>query len=101
MKSAGADVFITKLSSSGRARVYSTFWEVMVKTERMRLQWTARQRYDHGYTLSSDFPTSDALQPAYGGGQDTFVSKFNANGLSLLYSTYLGGIDKDTGNGVL
>ena len=101
LKRAGADVFITKLSSSGRARVYSTFLggDGEDRANAIAVDSLGNATVT-GYTLSSDFPTSDALQPAYGGGQDAFVTKFNANGLSLLYSTYLGGIDKDTGNGV-
>src|SRR5205823_14546927 len=42
-------------------------------------------------------PNVDALQPTYGGGEDAFVSKLNASGNLLLYSTYLGGNDYDVG----
>jgi hypothetical protein len=101
MKGAGADVFITKLSPSGKARVYSTFLggDGEDRANAIAVDSLGNATIT-GYTLSSDFPTSDALQPAYGSGQDAFVTKLNASGLSLLYSTYLGGIDKDTGNGV-
>jgi hypothetical protein len=48
-----------------------------------------------GYTLSSDFPvTADAVQPAYAGNGDVFVSVLNyTNSQFVLYSTYLGGAD--------
>jgi hypothetical protein len=48
-----------------------------------------------GYTLSSDFPvTADAVQPAYAGNGDIFVSVLNyTNSQFVLYSTYLGGAD--------
>jgi len=44
-----------------------------------------------GATDSTNFPTVNALQPAYGGSTDAFVAKLNANGSALIYSTYLGG----------
>jgi hypothetical protein len=47
--------------------------------------------YVSGYTASPDFPTKRALQPTYGGNGDTFVTKINAAGSALVYSTYLGG----------
>jgi hypothetical protein len=57
-----------------------------------------------GSTFSSDFPTVHALQPNEGGGvdfpQDAFVSKISADGSTLLYSTYLGGENEDSANGI-
>ncbi|MCS1350051.1 SBBP repeat-containing protein [Mechercharimyces sp. CAU 1602] len=57
--------------------------------------------YVTGETDSTDFPvTSGAFQSMNAGGEDVFVSKLNANGSSLLYSTYLGGTEDDMGNGI-
>jgi hypothetical protein len=39
----------------------------------------------------------NALQPAYGGGGDAFVSELNPSGSALVYSTYLGGSVDDWG----
>lgn len=53
--------------------------------------------YVSGYTYATDFPTVHAAQPGWGanGDQsptgDAFVSKLNAAGTALIYSTYLGG----------
>ena len=47
--------------------------------------------YIAGQTVSPDFPTSSPLQATYGGNQDAFVAKLNANGSALIYSTFLGG----------
>jgi hypothetical protein len=48
--------------------------------------------YVTGETASLDFPSANAIQAAYGGGiADVFVTKINAAGTSVLYSTYLGG----------
>jgi hypothetical protein len=47
--------------------------------------------YVTGQTGSVDFPTKNALQPAYAGTWDAFVTKLNPTGSALVYSTYLGG----------
>jgi len=54
-----------------------------------------------GNTTSANFPTLHAPQSNVAGGQDAFVSKLNATGSALLYSTYLGGTGDDFGAGVV
>ena len=58
--------------------------------------------YVAGFTASSNFPTTTgAFQTAYGGGDyDAFVTKLNATGTGLVYSTYFGGSGYDQGNGI-
>ena len=59
--------------------------------------------YLTGETDSSDFPTHNAIQPTYGGGdRDAFVSQIiNASGVYTYgYSTYLGGNYYDAGYGI-
>jgi hypothetical protein len=56
--------------------------------------------YVTGATDSTDFPTVAPLQPSLGGGDDAFVTKLNAAGSALVFSTYLGGIGDDAGNGI-
>jgi len=52
--------------------------------------------YVAGVTFSLNFPLENPLQPNYGGGLvDAFVSKLNATGSDLVYSTYLGGGEHD------
>ncbi len=54
--------------------------------------------YVTGNTNSVDFPTVNALQNTYGGGEfsgDAFVVKLSNDGSNILYSTYLGGQDND------
>src|SRR4029077_8352244 len=60
----------------------------------------ADNAYVTGRTISSDFPTKNPLQAAYGGISDAFVAKINAGGSALVYSTYLGGTAADFGNGI-
>ncbi len=53
-----------------------------------------------GVTTSSDFPaTDDAIQRTFGGDMDSFVAKLNPDG-AIVYSTYLGGSDKDVVRGM-
>jgi len=50
-----------------------------------------------GVTGSTDFPTADAVQSDYGGNNDAFVTRLNATGTGLVFSTYLGGGEGDGG----
>lgn len=50
-----------------------------------------------GTTTSTDFPVMNAELDANSGGNDIFVSKLNASGSGLLYSTYLGGAGREFG----
>jgi hypothetical protein len=57
--------------------------------------------YVIGVTDSTDFPTANAVQPTnHGGDADAFVTKINAAGNALLYSTYLGGTGRELTGGV-
>ena len=48
-----------------------------------------------GWTRSTDFPTVGGVQPELAGSTDAFVAKLNADGSTLLFSTYLGGEGED------
>ncbi len=54
--------------------------------------------YVTGETTSSDFPLQNPFQGERGGGSDAFVTKLNASGSALVYSTLLGGAGFDTGS---
>lgn len=61
----------------------------------------SKQAYICGETSYPDFPTLNALQANYGGGNaDAFVAKLNSAGSALIYSTYLGGTSTDTAHGL-
>jgi RHS repeat-associated protein len=89
----GINGFLTKVNAAGNAYVYSTYFGQGVSPTGVAVD-AAGNAYLTGNTNSSTFPvTSGALQTAYPGssiGNDGFVSKFNATGDALLYSTYLG-----------
>src|SRR5690606_34781659 len=56
--------------------------------------------YVTGETNSVDFPMANPIQASSTNSFDVFVSKINANGLALDYSTYLGGINYDYAKGI-
>ncbi|HEV7398081.1 MAG TPA: SBBP repeat-containing protein, partial [Pyrinomonadaceae bacterium] len=58
--------------------------------------------YVTGSTASTDFPVANAYQQNYAGSVDAFLTKLNASGSALVYSTYLGGngVNSDEGRGV-
>ena len=56
--------------------------------------------YVTGQTNSTNFPATNPSQPTPGGGLDVFVTKLNASGSAVVYSTYLGGSGDDSGYGI-
>jgi hypothetical protein len=56
--------------------------------------------YVTGSTASSNFPTLSAYKSSYAGDTDAFVTKLNSTGTALIYSTYLGGTNSDSGAGI-
>jgi len=56
--------------------------------------------YVAGFTRSADFPTSNPFQATIAGTVNAFVTKIDAAGTGLVYSTYLGGSNGDYGNAI-
>jgi hypothetical protein len=95
------DVFVTKLDAAGSAIVYSTYLGGATNGDSglgIAVD-TSGNAYVTGNTSSTDFPsTLAAFDSTFnGGGFDAFVTKLDATGSSLAYSTYLGGGDFDNG----
>jgi hypothetical protein len=100
------DAFVTKLNPTGTALVYSTYlggsgidsgWGIAVDA--------AGAAYVTGFTSSADFTAGctapcTVLDGSLGGSIDAFVTKLNATGTALVYSTYLGGSSSDIGFGI-
>jgi len=94
-----ADAWVAKLSPDGAQLLYCTY-----------LGGTGTENGNYitvddqgqatipGATNSTDFPTANAFQSRSGGGFDGFVTKLNADGSNLIYSTYLGGANEDRAN---
>ncbi len=99
------DIFVTKLNAAGTALVYSTYLGGSGEDvgEGIAVD-QAGNAYVIGYTdTASGFPgiTAASIQSAYaGGGHDAFVTKLNAAGTTLVYSTYLGTSGEDQGWGI-
>jgi photosystem II stability/assembly factor-like uncharacterized protein len=95
------DAFVTKLSSTG-SMGYSTYLGGNAgDTGNGIAVDVSGNAHVTGVTTSTNFPTLNPLQAANGGGSgDVFVTKLNATGSTLLYSTYLGGPDTDFGRGI-
>jgi hypothetical protein len=89
----GQDAFVTKLNATGTAIAYSTYLGGGGSDQAGSIALdSARNAYVPGVTASSDFPTSaGAADTTLGGTTDAFVTKLNASGSALVYSTYLGG----------
>ncbi|MBD2042153.1 SBBP repeat-containing protein [Microcoleus sp. FACHB-672] len=94
------NAFVTKLDASGQTIIYSTYLgggggdmggDIAVDS--------AGNAYITGVTFSTDFPTVNPLKPS-SAGNDAFVTKLNATGNALLYSTYLGGSSEDIGKSI-
>jgi uncharacterized protein (TIGR03437 family) len=95
----GTDLFITKWSSDGKQMLYSTYlgssyydYATGIAVDRQG------NAYVTGYTYGTDFPvTAGAAQTKNGGTYNVFLSKISPDGKTLLYSSYLGGSNRDAG----
>jgi hypothetical protein len=97
----GSDAFVAKVSSDGKALVFSTYLGGKGDDQGAGLALDKSDNvYLTGSTSSDDFPTVSPAQSKLGGGTDAFVSELKADGSALVYSTYLGGSDYDSGNGI-
>ena len=99
--------FITKLNSTGSAFVYSMVLGGGDSDSIRALALDSEHRvYVTGFTCSTNFPVKNAFQPVTvgqncaDGGGDAFVTRVNAAGTDLDYSTYLDGTIESSGNGI-
>ena len=60
----------------------------------------AANAYVTGFTDSPVFPTRNAVQAGLAWGPDAFVTRLNATGTAIVYSTYLGGLNADEASGI-
>ena len=92
------DGFVTKINAAGTAIVYSTYLGGSGDDAAYRIAVdSSGNAYVAGQTDSASFPgvNGSSLQPANGGGDDGFVTRINAAGTTILYSTFLGGTGSD------
>ena len=101
-KDAFEDAFVLKLNPAGTGLVYSTYFggngSDVANSIAIDLQGNA---YIAGLTGSGGFPTTPgAFQTTKSGFIDAFVTKLNASGSALIYSTFVGGDNNETIFGV-
>lgn len=97
-----SDAFVAKLNASGDGLVYSTYLGGTLEDSGYGVALdSSNEAIIAGFTSSTDFPTAAAYRTKNGGGlSDAFVTKLNASGTALIYSTYLGGAGEDVAYGV-
>jgi len=95
----GSDAFIARLSEDGSELLYSTYLGGNSEDVAYALAPDgAGGVVVAGYTVSDNFPTTENAYQRNGAGSsaDAFITRLNASGNSVIYSTYLGEIG---GNG--
>jgi len=97
------DLFVTRLASDASALVYSTFvgGSESEYAGGLRLN-TAGQVVACGGSRSGNFPTTyqNAYDQTLGGDEDAVFFVLSANGSSLVYSSYYGGGEADSGDSI-
>ena len=95
------DAFVTKLNAAGSAKLYSTYlgsssfdWASGLAID------SGGNAYVAGYTSSAGFPVVSGVQTGFNGFYDAFVSKLNALGNGLTFSTLFGGTGADEANAI-
>jgi hypothetical protein len=100
----GQNAFVTKLNPQGSALVYSTYLggsgNVGGDGAAAIALDAGGNAYVTGSTSSTNFPTANAFQKSLNGAINAFVTKLDAQGNALVYSTYLGGSSFDNGSGI-
>lgn len=93
------DAFVTKIDPAGAAIVWSTYYGGRNGSEIGTgvAVTDSGEVLVSGTTTASDFPTVNAYQSTFGGTDDAFAAKLNATGSAIIYSTFLGGNNTDTG----
>jgi hypothetical protein len=95
------DGFVAAIKANGSALTYSTYLGGSGHDSALGIAVdSAGEAYVTGSTDSSNFPTVNAAQSTFGGATDVFVTKLNATGSALLFSTYLGGTLDESGTGI-
>jgi hypothetical protein len=90
------DGFVTKFNPTASALIWSTYLGGSINDEPSGIAVDSNGNASiTGFTTSGNYPTANAYQATLRGTYDTFVSKINAAGTALVFSTYLGGNDID------
>jgi hypothetical protein len=92
------DAFVAKLDASGANLIYATYLGGSDDDYAQGITVDAAgEAVVTGFTASPDFPVAAALFGSRAGGYDAFVSKLDASGATIEFSTFLGGAGDDFG----
>ncbi len=99
-RSGPEDAFVAKIAASGASVVWATFiggtgldFANVVKVD-------ASDQVVIAGLASGSFPTPVGFDTTYNGNADAFVTKFNAAGNGIVFSTYLGSNNQDVATGL-
>ena len=96
-----ADAFVAKINAAGSALAYSTYLGGSTFDQANGIAVdSSGDAYVAGYTSSVNFVTVNAVESAFGGMYDAFVSELNPAGNALTFSTYFGGSGSDEANAI-
>ncbi|NHJ41180.1 MAG: hypothetical protein FK731_14200, partial [Asgard group archaeon] len=96
-----ADIFVAKLAEDGQSLIFSTFLGGTNSDWCYTLKLDANDRIAiSGTTSSTNFPLLNPHQNSFRGILDSYLTVFEADGQSLLFSTYLGTTGQDNGRGI-
>ena len=98
----GGDAFVSKISEDGSSLVYSTYLggSGIEEVGDIALDNTGSVSVI-GTTTSANLPVQNAIDSQLDGTQDAFIAKFSVDGSSLIFSTYLGGSDREFGDAIV
>ena len=97
-----SDAFVARLSAGGDGPIYGTFLggSAYDTGNALAVDSTGRATVA-GLTQSSDFPiTPGAFDASHNGFNDAFVTRLNADGSALAYSTFFGGNERDAARAI-
>jgi len=98
LKSSVHDAFVTKLSPAGDALVFSTYLGGSDQDHGYAIAVDNLEcAYVTGATNAADFPVLNAYDSSINSASDIFVTKLSSSGLSLIFSTFLGGTGAEEG----
>lgn len=93
------DLFVAKISPDASALVYSTYLGGEMTDVGTGIGVAPDGSASvSGFTQSTNFPVVNAFQSGLLGTHDAVVARLNPAGDTLVFSTYLGGSARDTGN---
>jgi hypothetical protein len=102
--SGSVDAFVTRLNATGSGLVYSTLLGGSGDDHGRAIAVSGTdEAFVTGWTVDgvTDYPTTGgAFDTTHNGSLDVFVTRLNAAGSSLVYSTLLGGSGEDRGHGI-